>query len=269
MTPRHVCPICKSVMERAFTMKVLYRYDVGYFYCGRCGFLQTEKPHWLDEAYSDAIVRADTGLVWRNLFIARRLAPLILLQFDANGRFLDVAGGTGLLVRLMRDMGFRFEWHDPFAVNVHARGFEHETASGPCELVTAFEVVEHVEDPVAFIEHAMSRGASDTLVFSTELFDGEPPRPGRWWYYTPETGQHISFFQRKTLSVLAERLGVRFYTAGSVHVFSKRRLNLFAFRLSMSAMAWPLTYPARRFRRPLTGADHLELLANGKAQQRP
>jgi hypothetical protein len=49
-------------MRSAFRHTVLRKYDVQYFQCGGCGFLQTETPYWLDEAYSSAIVTADTGI---------------------------------------------------------------------------------------------------------------------------------------------------------------------------------------------------------------
>jgi hypothetical protein len=254
-------------MEQRFSMRVLGRHEVAYFFCTDCGFLKTERPHWLDEAYSEAIARADTGLVYRNIFIARRLAPLLLLQFDPNGRFLDFAGGTGLLVRLMRDMGFDFFWHDPYSTNVHARGFEH-AADLRHEAVTAFEVLEHVENPVDFVRSALSLAKSDTLIFSTELFEGAPPEPGTWWYYTPETGQHISFFRRGTLERLAQVVGLRLYSSGSLHMLTQRSLNGLAFQFAMSRLSWPLTYPMRRLRRAKTGPDHLALLGNADDARR-
>jgi len=36
-------------------------------------------------------------------------------------------------------------------------------------------------------------------IFTTELFEGTPPAPSHWWYYSFETGQHIAFFQRRAL----------------------------------------------------------------------
>ena len=67
------------------------------------------------------IADADTGLVSRNLGIARRLAGLLYFGFDPKARYLDFAGGYGLLTRLMRDRGFNFYWHDLYCENVFAR----------------------------------------------------------------------------------------------------------------------------------------------------
>ena len=63
------CKICTQPVSFEFNVKLLNKYQVDFFYCKSCGFLQTEKPYWLDEAYSEAIAIADTGLVARNINI--------------------------------------------------------------------------------------------------------------------------------------------------------------------------------------------------------
>jgi len=156
-------------------------------------------------------------------------------MFGAGGRYLDVAGGTGMLVRLMRDAGFDFYWHDPYCLNIHARGFEFDCADSPFLAATAFEVLEHTEEPLAFVKDTLSMAQTDTLIFSTELYgDGAPPAPGEWWYYAFETGQHICFFQRRTLENIAERLGLRLYSHLACHMLTKKRISPLTFRLSFS-----------------------------------
>ncbi|MGH8033486.1 MAG: hypothetical protein ACREO8_14295, partial [Luteimonas sp.] len=42
-----------------------------------------------------------------------------------------------------------------------------------------------------------------------------------WWYYAPESGQHIGFFTHRSLSILAERLGLRLSSnARNLHVLA-------------------------------------------------
>ena len=102
------CPICGSARKHAFRARVLARHDVDYWQCQQCGLLQTDEPWWLEESYTEAIVASDTGLVERNLWVAERLSALLCLCFEPRGAYCDIAGGFGLLTRLMRDRGFDY-----------------------------------------------------------------------------------------------------------------------------------------------------------------
>jgi predicted RNA-binding Zn-ribbon protein involved in translation (DUF1610 family) len=229
------CPICAGEIKACFTAQILGNYNAQYEACNECGFLRVHEPHWLEEAYSNAIASTDTGLVMRNIKIARNLAVILYFVMGerGQGRYLDVAGGYGMLTRLMRDSGFDFYWADKYCENLMARGFEFREGLVPCEAVTAFEVLEHLEDPVQFITDALSRSKSDTFIFSTELFEGAPPPVNEWWYYSLETGQHIAFFQRKTLEILAKRLDMRFFSAAGMHIITKKSISpLFLMLLS-------------------------------------
>lgn len=220
------CPICADELREAFRAPILGKYEAVYRQCPACGFLGIRDPHWLDEAYAEAIAITDTGLVSRNLSLSRRLVSFLYLCLHerGRGRYLDYAGGYGLLTRLMRDIGVGFYWLDRYTPNLLAKGFEYTEHVGPCRAVTAFEVLEHVVDPVGFIHEALETGGADTLVFSTELFRDPPPPPEDWFYYSPETGQHISFFQHRTLERLAQRTDLHFSTEDGIHVFSRHRI---------------------------------------------
>jgi hypothetical protein len=100
------CPICKTQFKFVFDAKVLRKYDVKYYQCPSCELLQSEKPHWLEEAYQSAIIDADTGLVQRNIQISRKLASALYFLLNKGASYLDVAGGYGMFTRLMRDYGF-------------------------------------------------------------------------------------------------------------------------------------------------------------------
>jgi hypothetical protein len=97
---------------------MLAKYDVVYFRCASCGFVQTEEPHWLPESYSSAINDVDIGPINRAITSSRLLEGIILTSFDKAGKFVDYGGGHGVLVRLMRDRGFDFYWRDPHCENL-------------------------------------------------------------------------------------------------------------------------------------------------------
>ncbi|MGR9013566.1 MAG: class I SAM-dependent methyltransferase [Gammaproteobacteria bacterium] len=259
------CPICSSVMEACFTAIVLNKYHAQYEVCNGCGFLRAHQPHWLEEAYSSAIALADTGLVARNIAIANKLAGVLYWGFNerGNGHYLDAAGGYGMLTRLMRDIGFNFYWHDKYCKNLLALGFEYKQSHGRCHAVTAMEVLEHITDPVSFIEETLAFSGADTLLFTTELYEGPPPEPDAWWYYAFSTGQHIGFFQRRTLAAIANRLGLHFATANGIHILSKtaaneRLLGAATGRLSSRIALWWV----RRRLGSKTISDHHLMLQN-------
>jgi len=221
------CPVCLSQMMPCFTTQVLSKYEARFEVCETCGFLRAHEPHWLEEAYSAAIATSDTGLVMRNISLACKLAGVLyfVLKERGDGRYLDAAGGYGLLTRLMRDFGFDFYWSDKYCQNLLAPGFEYARESGRCQAVTALEVFEHLTDPKAYIEEVLSLSGSDFLFFTTELYQATPPSPDKWAYYSLKTGQHIGFFQKRTLETLAANLGLRFFTSNGLHVLSKREIN--------------------------------------------
>jgi 2-polyprenyl-3-methyl-5-hydroxy-6-metoxy-1,4-benzoquinol methylase len=221
------CPVCSSAMHNCFKAEVLGKYQAEYEVCNSCGYLRAHDPHWLEEAYSSAIAQADTGLIARNITIANKLVGVLywVLKETGNNRYLDVAGGYGMLTRIMRDFGFDFYWSDTYCNNLLARGFEYKQSFGHCRVATAMEVLEHVTNPVSFIEEIFSFSGANSLVFTTELYEGNPPEPNAWWYYSFSTGQHVGFFQRRTLIAIATRLGLYFASKNGIHILSKSIIN--------------------------------------------
>ena len=221
------CPVCSGRMSACFAARVLDKYDAAYEVCEDCGFLRVRDPHWLEEAYSSAIASSDTGLVMRNISLACKLAGVLywVLGERGQGTYLDAAGGYGLLTRIMRDFGFDFYWSDKYCQNLLAPGFEFQEESGPCRAVTALEVFEHLADPKMYVQDVLRYSGSEYLFFTTELYGIRPPKPNEWPYYSLKTGQHIGFFQVKTVEALASGLGLKFFSANGVHVLSKKEIN--------------------------------------------
>ena len=252
------CPICSNRMTDSFRATVLGKYDALYRVCDTCGFLCADKPHWLDEAYSRAIADADTGLVMRNVSLALKLAGALYWAIDGRGagRYLDTAGGYGLLTRLMRDIGFDFHWYDERCENMLAPGFSFRQEAKPYNAVTAAEVFEHLPDPRGFVEKTLTMTGADTLIFTTLLYHGAPP-PASWWYYSFGTGQHIGFFRHATLQRLAAELGMRFTSANGIHVFSKTRISASVLRFATTGVvALGTAWWVRKRRGSKTVADH-------------
>ena len=209
---------------------MLQKYSVEYFKCTRCGYVQTEEPYWLHEAYESSINHSDTGMIMRNLWLRNVATTLIYFLFDNKGRFLDYGGGYGVFVRLMRDVGFEFYWQDKHTENLFARGFEFtDTENNLVELLTCFEAFEHFVEPAAELEKLLS--VSRNILLSTEFIPDPPPSPDEWWYYGSEHGQHIGFFKKKTFEYLANKHSLYFYTNGqNIHLLSEKRFPPPAFK---------------------------------------
>jgi hypothetical protein len=213
------CRICTADSPGIFKSRVLAKYDVAYFECPRCRFVQTEQPYWLTEAYARSINMEDTGIVWRNQMCSDRFAPVLISLFGPNAKYVDFAGGYGLFTRMMRDRGFDYYWHDAYTENLVARGFEF-ASSTPVDAVTTFESFEHFVDPLAELKKLLALG--DAIFLSTELAPTPTPKADQWWYYGHSHGQHIAFYRTETLEHLAQATDSMCVTNGTnLHGFIK------------------------------------------------
>jgi hypothetical protein len=218
------CPVCDAEMEQFDTAVVLGRYDVTYHHCPSCGLVATRETPWLQEAYSSAIHDADAGLLRRAHRYQRLAAAVIRSEGLRRGRFLDWAGGYGVFTQLMRDRGYDTWQHDDFAEPVFARGFR-DPGDGRYDLITAFEVFEHLADPRRQLDPLAGR--SDRLLFTTETLPAGPPKVADWWYYMPGVGQHITFHTVASLRKLGEHLGFSLTSNGTNwHLFHRGSLDL-------------------------------------------
>lgn len=217
--------ITGGTVTHLFNATILSKYNVGFYRCDQTGFIQTEMPHWLGEAYDSAITKLDLGLVQRNVELSERIHRILYKHFNHQGQFLDYAGGYGMFTRLMRNKGFDFYHTDHYCQNLFATDLELKDAPvDQFELLTAFEVFEHLENPAA--ELAEYFKLSDNLLFSTVLLPDPIPQSGDWWYYSLETGQHISFYTKASLQYLADKYNKVFYTDGKwLHLFTSKKLS--------------------------------------------
>ena len=224
------CKICNSDAKLIFKTMVLKKYDVAYYQCTNCEFIQTEDPYWLSEAYENAITNLDIGLAGRNVYQSTIASNLISKYFNGEGRFVDYGGGYGMFVRLMRDKGFDYYLQDQYCANLFAKHFGVEDIEEQSfELLTAFEVFEHLENPVVELEKMLK--LSENIYFSTELQPSGFLNPDTWWYFIPNTGQHVALYSYKSLELLGKKYGLKYYNNGSLHLFTKKRINPYLFKI--------------------------------------
>lgn len=236
-----ICKVCGKESRYIFKHKILDKYEVAYFQCSACEFIQTEEPYWLTEAYIHSLNIEDTGIITRNILCAKRTSVVLYSFFNHHGKFLDYGGGTGLFVRLMRDYKYDFYWNDPFTTNIFARGFEFDLSmQSNYDAVTSFECIEHFVDPHSEIKKMLS--IAPAIIFSTEIFSGGTPSPDSWRYYYFSHGQHISLYSLKSLQVIAHEYNLHLLTNNkSFHVLSPEKHSSLAFQalLKTSVLGLP------------------------------
>lgn len=219
---RLVCKICSGEANAYAEIVVRGHHRSSVYSCRNCNFVFIDPVCWLKEAYEEPIAMSDVGYISRNIAVSERLSNIFDVNTSDSDFFVDFGGGYGLLVRLMRDKGFRFHLHEPFVSNLFARAcVANRSKFARYRALTAIEVFEHLIDPLAGI--AEMAGWSQCIVFTTELCPVAKPLPEGWWYFGLEHGQHVSFYTTQALQIMANRIGLQYFDlGGSWHAFALR-----------------------------------------------
>lgn len=213
------CLICEK--EAIFLMQgeILHKHTISYYTCTACECIFTEQPYWLDEAYLESISALDNGIMARNINICEQLMMLFTSNFNSTIKVVDYGGGYGILTRLLRDKGIDAYWSDKFCENLLAKGFEYN-GTDPVDVMLAFEVMEHLPNPLETIHEIMSK--TNCFIFSTELLEKNNYSSNKdWWYFMPDAGQHVFFSSKTSMLKIAEKLKCCYLYYNGLHVLYK------------------------------------------------
>lgn len=188
---------------------------ITYARCRFCGFCYApEMYQWTRDQFAERVYNDDYHVVDPDFAEVRPKTQaefIIPMLGDAAGstRHLDYGGGQGRLTDLLTGAGFESVCYDPFETpDLDPRSL------GQFDLITVFEVFEHVPDVNALMHDLLAlRRPGGAILLSTLLSDQDiaPGKPLTWWYAAPRNG-HISLFSHASLQLLANRYG---FTLGS------------------------------------------------------
>jgi hypothetical protein len=215
------CRLCDGRLQLRFELTVLDKYKVDYLECKYCNSLQTEAPYWMHEAYlTTNLAVADTGAAQRtisNLAACYAIAKLFRLT-----NCIDFGGGDGLLCRLLRDHNFNCYVTDKYAAPTYGQGYSIPNFD-VTDLASAFEVIEHFQYPKSDLDILFQYRPKLVLV-TTGIYIGQDKN---WWYLSPNSGQHIFFYSKKSLHIIAKKYNYQLLISGGYALFYEAKHSYF------------------------------------------
>jgi 2-polyprenyl-3-methyl-5-hydroxy-6-metoxy-1,4-benzoquinol methylase len=215
---------------------------VDIYTCPTCGCImadlefshdQYEAPSYYTMAFKKkADIEGEWGFRWRYILRA-------LQRYTAAPKLLDVGAGNGYFVFLART-----EFHIPAdgleisaaeadyardTFGLELRRGDLTTVTEPYEVITSFNVLEHVKEPTALLDQMCERLAGGGLLIVTT------PNPAcihrrmrglsKWNMICPP--HHINLFTRKALEEMLTRRGLQIlrYATLSTYINSVRRID--------------------------------------------
>lgn len=205
------CPLCGEGTSYRFRKQ-----EADYRRCNACGFqfargatnpnldstlasLETAYLRYLEPDPSDAI-NFEECWRWMTSFGA-----------NAGARVLDVGAGSGKFVRFLRLRGVDAHGVEPSAELFRRflagdecftqgdAGSRRPGSDGAYDVVTAFDVLEHVADPAAFLRDVSAALKAGGLLFITtpDASSAAARVLGRWWHFYNR--YHLSYFSTAVL----------------------------------------------------------------------
>jgi len=199
----------KSCIEAQAKKLPLSGYPVYYRRCSRCGFVFTTAfDTWETDAfrrniYNDEYVVVDPDSVEQRPSGNANLVAISFPDARESISILDFGGGEGLLAARLRERGFTAATYDPFT------SF-NKLPEDTYDLVTCFEVMEHVPEPQATVDTMVSLlNRPGAILFSTLLQPADFDTFGlNWWYAGPRNG-HVSLYTGQALALLFQPHGMK------------------------------------------------------------
>ena len=210
----HVCPpfdvvdfnkFCSSTNAYAFGLSGI---TVTYYRCPWCRLLFTRFfDDWSHSdfqrfIYNEDYIRVDGAYATDRPAKDSAAVAALLDGLAKDMRILDYGSGNGTFARGLQARGYTdVTSYDPFS--------QPEPPDGQFDLITLFEVIEHVPDSEAVLRAVGKLLRPGAAILFSSGFQPKDIATIRcnWWYVGPRNG-HCSIFATETMAMLAESLGL-------------------------------------------------------------
>ncbi len=176
-----------------------------YSFCPGCGFIQLSEKYFPDKEAEKARYLSHNNTKenkgyrsYLENFLESSFYPFIYkhsVVFDFG------SGPQPVLQEILQSRGFSVHYYDPF----FAPGRDWKMRK--YDVITAVEVFEHLQDPLAEIQTLSSLlNPNGLIIIRTMLHNEEKQFFASWWYREDYT--HVSFFSVRTIHAMAEGCGL-------------------------------------------------------------
>jgi len=219
VTKKNDCPICHSQVRLFSDFLIQGKSEGRYLSCISCQFIYADNPVWLEGSFTDALNSLDIGSLDRCIIVADFVEVLLKSFGEDKPKVLDWGGGYGLLTRLLRDRGVDCAHYDPYVEPLFAKNIDINVGD-QFDLVIMSEVMLHMTDPLDTLSELLK--ISKRIMFTAVIapLDVTP----EWWYFMPDTGQHVTIFSEASIFELGVALEASVLSDKSFfHLVSKSR----------------------------------------------
>lgn len=225
------CPLCcNAPFRKRFNKK-----QRDFFRCQNCGIeLQWPLPtleelsNFYEASFSDGLYSEFTEADAMKRMTANQRIKEIGRHIPIEGRWLDAGCANGVFMETIeRDdvtsEGVELSQHAVQSgrdrgLKIHVGTIDDLPENDVFDCVTAFDVLEHVLDPNAFLQGIQKRLADNGHVVLTVPDTGGIVRRlmgRRWYFYIPE--EHLHYFNRHNLANLLQKHGFDVVDIGATY----------------------------------------------------
>ena len=247
MTMFNSCPICSSTLAVS-NIKL----KEGYLYrCNGCNHMLSSCT---TQEYTSSLNKWDTSTgtlpdskseirFSKNMTRRLKVASYYLPKSFSAPLLLDVGCSSGSLLKVAKKIGFKV-----FQGKLEEAKFENESF----DLIILFELIEHIKDPKDLLYECfriLKRGG--IVVLNTPNQDSWTASfmKEKWGGFSlVDMGGHISFFSPKSITTLADQVGLKlsYLETRNVSFYYKEYTNKLVYK-AFKLLSEALSYPARFF----------------------